>query len=140
MYPPKIMILKVDFAIKHSNYTTYKRFICLKWILKNSSTILRTQFNYLHSRSLPLKVLLQWKFLQGKFFYFWKIFFSYCYSLLCCITTPTYRTRSAPISSNNISVISNCKDGNARFSMVPLKSVKDIVVFLGLEVFNYLTF
>jgi len=29
------------------NYTPFKRFICLKWILKNFSTILPSQFNFL---------------------------------------------------------------------------------------------
>ena len=45
-YPPKFMILNVDFALKLSNYTSWKRFICLKWILKRFSTILHTQFNH----------------------------------------------------------------------------------------------
>ena len=34
-YPPKLMILNVDYALKLSNYASWKRFICLKWILKN---------------------------------------------------------------------------------------------------------
>ena len=29
------------------NYTPFKRFICLKWIIKNFSTILPSQFNFL---------------------------------------------------------------------------------------------
>ena len=40
------MISKVDFAIKLSEYTSLNSFICLKWILKNLSTIMHTQFNH----------------------------------------------------------------------------------------------
>ena len=29
-YPPKLIILNVDFALKLSNYRSLKRFICLK--------------------------------------------------------------------------------------------------------------
>ena len=29
-YPPKFMVLNVDFALKLSNYTSWKHFICLK--------------------------------------------------------------------------------------------------------------
>ena len=42
MYPPKFMILNVDLILKLSNHTSWKRFICLKWILKNLSTLLHT--------------------------------------------------------------------------------------------------
>ena len=45
-YPPKFKILNDDYALKLSNYTLWKRFICLKWIRKNLSTILHTQFNH----------------------------------------------------------------------------------------------
>ena len=38
------MILKADFALKLSNYTSFIRFVCLKRILKNVSTILHSQF------------------------------------------------------------------------------------------------
>ena len=57
------MILKVEFELKLSIYTSLKRFICLKWILKNffmqyyilSSTTI-------HCRSLPLRtIVLQFK-------------------------------------------------------------------------------
>ena len=48
----KKITLKIDFAIKLSDSTSVKRFMCLKWFLKNLSTILHTQFNY---RSLPLR-------------------------------------------------------------------------------------
>ena len=51
------MILNVDFAPKLGNYTTLKFFICLKWIIKNFSTTLHYQFNYILCRSLPLKDL-----------------------------------------------------------------------------------
>ena len=37
MYPPKFMILNVDYALEVSNYTSWKSFICLKWILKNNT-------------------------------------------------------------------------------------------------------
>jgi len=40
MYPPKLMILNVDFALKLSNFRSLKRVICLKWIFKNFYTIL----------------------------------------------------------------------------------------------------
>ena len=42
-------------ALKLSNYASWKSFICLKWILKNVSITLHTQFNYrtLNSRSVP---------------------------------------------------------------------------------------
>ena len=43
---PKWMILKVDFALNHSNYTSLNRVICLKSILKDFSEILHFQFNY----------------------------------------------------------------------------------------------
>ena len=55
----KWMILNVDFAFKLSNYTVLKRYICLKWILKNFSTI-----NYIlssttiHCRSLHLIIFM----------------------------------------------------------------------------------
>ena len=39
------MILNVDFALKLSHYTSLQRSIRLKWILKNSSTILHSRFN-----------------------------------------------------------------------------------------------
>ena len=41
-YPPKWMILEVD-VHKLSNYRSVKRFMCLKWILKNVSTILHSR-------------------------------------------------------------------------------------------------
>ena len=44
--PPKWMILNVDFALKLRNYTTFYRFICLKYILKYFPTILHSHFNY----------------------------------------------------------------------------------------------
>ena len=47
MYPPKSTILNVDFALKLRIYRSLKSFIGLKWILKNLSTTLHTQFNYL---------------------------------------------------------------------------------------------
>ena len=40
------MILNDDFALKLSNYTSWKRFIYLKRIVKKLSTILHTQFNH----------------------------------------------------------------------------------------------
>jgi len=43
--PPKGMILNVDVALNLSNYTLLKRFLCLKWILKNVFKILHFQFN-----------------------------------------------------------------------------------------------
>ena len=43
---PKVVVLNVEFALKLSIYRSLRRFICLKWILKNLST-LHTQFNYL---------------------------------------------------------------------------------------------
>ena len=43
-YPAKLMILNVYFALKLSNFRSLKRFICLKWILKNFSAILLSQF------------------------------------------------------------------------------------------------
>ena len=51
------MILNVDNALKLSNYTSWKRFICLKWILKNLSTTLQCILSLftLHSRFVPLK-------------------------------------------------------------------------------------
>ena len=39
-------ILNVHFSLKFSNYTSLKRFLCLKWILKIFSTILHSQFKY----------------------------------------------------------------------------------------------
>ena len=45
------MILNVDFALRLSNFTSLKRFKCLKWNLKNFSPILRSHFNY---HTLPL--------------------------------------------------------------------------------------
>ena len=39
------MILNFDFALKLSNYTSLRFFLGLKWILKNVSTILQSQFN-----------------------------------------------------------------------------------------------
>ena len=54
--PLKWMILKVDFALKLSNYTLLKRFICLKWILKFlHNTRLSVQLRW-HCRSLPLSI------------------------------------------------------------------------------------
>ena len=46
------MFMNVNFALKLSNYTSLKRFICLKYILKNFSTILHSQLK--HCRSLPM--------------------------------------------------------------------------------------
>ena len=40
------MILNVDFALKLSKYTSKKRFICLKYILKKLSAILHIQFDH----------------------------------------------------------------------------------------------
>ena len=45
-YPPKFMILNVNFALKLINPRQCKRFICLKWVLNKMSTILHTQFNH----------------------------------------------------------------------------------------------
>ena len=45
-YSPKFMILNVDFALKLSNYSLWKRFICLTRILKMLFTTLYTQFNH----------------------------------------------------------------------------------------------
>ena len=42
----------VDFVLKFNNYTSLKRFLYLKWILKNFSTILHSQFNY-HTLPVP---------------------------------------------------------------------------------------
>ena len=39
-------ILNAHFSLKFSNYTSLKRFLCLKWILKLFSTILHSQFKY----------------------------------------------------------------------------------------------
>ena len=52
---PKFMILNVDFSLKFSNYTSRKRFICLKLILKNLFTTLHTQFNNLAQPVCPFK-------------------------------------------------------------------------------------
>ena len=38
---------KTENALKLRIYRSLKSFICLKWILKNLSTTLHTQFNYL---------------------------------------------------------------------------------------------
>ena len=40
------MILNDDFALKLRNYTSWKRFICLKWIQNKLSTTVHTQFNH----------------------------------------------------------------------------------------------
>ena len=54
------MILKVDFVLKLSSFTSLKRFICLKWIIKNFSTILNSQFNY---HTLPVTPFnINWRF------------------------------------------------------------------------------
>ena len=47
------MILNVDFALKLSNLTSLKRFICFKWIINNFS-ILHSQFKY---HTLPVTPL-----------------------------------------------------------------------------------
>ena len=53
--PPKFMISNVDFALKLSNYTSWKRFVSLKWILKNMFTIYCILSSTTrHCRSLPL--------------------------------------------------------------------------------------
>jgi len=53
-----------DFERQHklSNYTSYKRFICLKWILQNYSTILYSQFNYHSLPVTPLNILKKTEF------------------------------------------------------------------------------
>ena len=63
-YPPKFMILNVDFALELSNNRSLKRFIGLKLILKTLPSILQSQKHYLqycnlssttiHCLSLPL--------------------------------------------------------------------------------------
>ena len=40
------MILNADFVLQLRNCTSLKWFRCLKWILKNFSTTLHSQFNY----------------------------------------------------------------------------------------------
>ena len=63
MYPPKLMILNVDFAaLKLSSYRSLKRFICLKWILESFSTVLQSQFN---PHTLPVTPF-NWNGLKGR--------------------------------------------------------------------------
>ena len=62
---PKVEVLNVEFAFKLRIYRSLNSLICLKWIRKNLSTTLHTQFNYLHSRSLPLSRLLYFYFFSG---------------------------------------------------------------------------
>jgi len=58
-YSPKFRILNVDIALILSNYTSWKHFICLKWILNKCSTILHTQFNYHTLQVSPF--IVKWK-------------------------------------------------------------------------------
>ena len=54
-YPSKFMIFNVDYALKLSNFTSWKRFTCLKWMLKRFSTILlHLSSTTKHCRSPPL--------------------------------------------------------------------------------------
>ena len=53
-YPTKLMILNVDFALKLSNYRSFKRFICLKRILKNSLQYCILSSTTRHCQSLYL--------------------------------------------------------------------------------------
>ena len=53
IYPPKFMVLNVDYALKLSNYTSWKSFICLKRISPQHCILSLTT---LHSRSVPLKI------------------------------------------------------------------------------------
>ena len=55
---PKSMILNVDFALKLRFYRSLKSFKCLKWIIKNLSTTLHTQFNYIAEPVCPFKTVL----------------------------------------------------------------------------------
>ena len=47
--------LNVDLALKLRIYRSLKSFTCLKWILKNLSTTLHTQFNYFTKPVCPFK-------------------------------------------------------------------------------------
>ena len=64
------MILIVDFALKLSNNTSFKRFICLEWILKISPQYSHSQFNYYtNCRSLPLKNESKWTEKRRDFYF-----------------------------------------------------------------------
>ena len=59
MYSPKFMILNVNFALKLSNYTSWKRFICFKNPKKcvhNTAHALSSTTIHCRSLSLILKV------------------------------------------------------------------------------------
>ena len=47
------MILNVDFGLKLSNFTSWKGFICLKWILRICPQHCILSLTTLHSRSVP---------------------------------------------------------------------------------------
>ena len=49
------LVLNVEFALKLRIYRSSKSLICLKWIRKNFSTTLNTQFNYLKYPVTPFK-------------------------------------------------------------------------------------
>ena len=53
--------MNVDFALKLMISRSFKSFICLKWILKNLSTTLLTQFNYLTLPVCPFNSLFKIK-------------------------------------------------------------------------------
>jgi len=86
------MILNVDFALKLSNFTLFKRFIGLKWIL-NFSTIL-SQFNY---HTLPVTPFKKISFLQKE-----KIIYVMSIERPLCLCRDTRTYVHSPFRDQNI--------------------------------------
>ena len=95
------MILKVGFALNLSNYTSLKRFICLKWILKMSQQCYILSSTIIHCRSLPFNTqyLIEVKVRTNACYMLFNISIlpivtshTYCSTIICYLLVTCYQS------------------------------------------------